>query len=47
MHQCKYVRELLGIFEMNDCNTIINTSEINPYLDECRDEEIMDAIMYK
>lgn len=47
MHQCKYVRELLGIFEMNDFNKIMNTSETNANLDECRDEEIMDAMMYK
>jgi hypothetical protein len=47
MHQHKYALEILGRFEMNECNSVSNPCETNSKLEECSDEEIVHATMYK
>jgi hypothetical protein len=47
MHQHKYALEILDRFEMNECKSVSNPCETNSKLEECSDEEIVDATMYK
>lgn len=39
--------EVLNTFEMTCCNIVTNTSKTNAKLDECNDEERVEATMYK
>lgn len=47
MYQHKYIRELLDIFEMIDCNNVTSPSEIDAKLDECSNKEKIDEAMFK
>lgn len=43
MHQQKYIGELHERFDMSNCNTITNPSEINAKFDEFSEEENVEA----
>jgi hypothetical protein len=47
MHQQKYISELLERFNMVDCNIATNPSETNAKLDECNNEEKVEATEFK
>lgn len=47
LHQQKYIGELLERFDMSNCNTITNPSEINAKLDEFSKEEKVEATEVK
>lgn len=47
MHQQKYVRELLDMFYMIDCNIVTNPFETNAKLDKCNDDKKVETTMYK
>ncbi|KHN31948.1 Copia protein, partial [Glycine soja] len=47
MHQQKYVLEILDRFGLIECKSISNPCETSSKLEECSEEEKVDATMYK
>lgn len=47
MHQQKYMKEMLKIFEMTECKEVTNPSKTNTKLDVCAGEEYINVTFYK